>query len=49
LQPFVGDGSRDFVSTRELAERDVMPERAQARHDDAAALVDRQNLIGGPM
>jgi hypothetical protein len=37
------------VTALELAEGHVEPHRPQFRYDDAAALIDRQNLIRGPV
>lgn len=47
LQAVVRDLRRHFVAPLELVERDVVPERAQPWDDDAAALIDGENLIGG--
>ena len=46
LQRFARDLGRKLVSSVEFLEGDVVAHRAEPRHHDAAALIDRQDLIG---
>ena len=47
--PFARHVGRHLVAAFELAEGDVVAHRPQPRHDDPAALIDRQDLIGRPV
>src|SRR5207247_9730502 len=42
----VRDRRRNLVAPLEFAERDVVASPSQRRHEDAAAMIDRKDLIG---